>query len=194
MGRPLEFDRDEALDVAMRVFWSRGYKATSLQDLLHAMDLSKSSFYQSFGSKHELLQRNIDRYRRAVTASMQARLAQAPSGRRFIEDILHETAQDTHPADRQWGCLVMNCASEFARSDAVVADLVMDSIRGFEEVFRQAVERAQQEGDIAPEQDAVALARYLASSRSGLLTMAKAGVEPEALRDVIALVQAALGW
>ena len=55
MARPREFDEDEVLEQAMQVFWRRGYRATSLNDLLAAMDLSKSSFYETFGTKRELL-------------------------------------------------------------------------------------------------------------------------------------------
>ena len=194
MGRPLAFDRDEALDVAMGVFWSQGYEATSLHDLLQAMKLSKSSFYQSYGSKHELLQRSIQRYNASVTDTMQARLAQTASGRRFIEDVFNELIDEANTADRKRGCFVMNCANEFAQADAAVADLVTEGLQHFEAVFHQAVERAQGEGDIAREQNARALARYLVSSRSGLKTMAKAGVDPETLQDIIALVYATLGW
>ena len=70
----------------------------------------------------------------------------------------------------------------------------MDGMLHFEAVFSEAVLRAQREGDIAPERDARALARYLVSSRSGLKTMVKAGLAPAALRDIIALVHATLGW
>ena len=59
---------------------------------------------------------------------------------------------------------------------------------------RQAVERAQVEGDLSPEKDARAVARYLVSSRSGLKTMAKAGAARETLQDIITLVYATLGW
>ncbi len=193
MGRPLTFNRDEALDVAMRVFWSEGYEATSLHDLLYAMNLSKSSFYQSYGGKHELLQRSIHRYSAWVADEMRKRLRQAPSGRAFIEAIFDELTE-ADDDDLKRGCFVMNCASEFAQSDAVVAGLVMDSVLHFEEVFHQAVERAQVEGDLSPEKDARAVARYLVSSRSGLKTMAKAGAARETLQDIIALVYATLGW
>ncbi len=192
MGRPLTFNRDAALDTAMRVFWQKGYEAASLQDLLRATGLSKSSFYQSYGSKHELFTRSLLRYLRWMTDAMRAQLRQAPSGRRFIEDVFAEFTDAA--ADLADGCFVMNTATEFAGRDPAVATLVRDGLVQFEAVFHEALVRAQQEGDLPADRDARALARYLVSSRSGLKTLARAGVGPADLHDVVTLVYAALGW
>ena len=54
MARPVEFDRDYAVDASMKVFWSKGYSATSLQDLLDSTGIARSSFYAAFGDKRSL--------------------------------------------------------------------------------------------------------------------------------------------
>ena len=66
MARPREFSTDDALGQAMDVFWSKGYQATTLGDLTRAMGISKSSFYDTFGSKHELYLASLERYRAAM--------------------------------------------------------------------------------------------------------------------------------
>src|SRR5262249_23270439 len=53
-GRPAVFDRGVALQEAMKLFWERGYEGTSFDDLIAAMGISASSFYNSFGSKEAL--------------------------------------------------------------------------------------------------------------------------------------------
>ena len=63
MGRPKTFDETAALDQAMQVFWAKGYAPTSLTDLLAATGLSKSSLYETFGSKHDLFLKALERYR-----------------------------------------------------------------------------------------------------------------------------------
>src|SRR5882762_5197437 len=63
MARHKEFDRDEALHKAMEVFWSRGYKATSIQDLVKHMGINRQSLYDTFGDKHALYLLALDRYR-----------------------------------------------------------------------------------------------------------------------------------
>ena len=61
MARPREFDADTALERAMAMFWSKGYEATSLDDLCEVTGLSRSSLYATFGSKRDLLLRSVDR-------------------------------------------------------------------------------------------------------------------------------------
>ena len=82
-GRPREFDADGARDIAMQLFWSHGYDATSLSDLLLAMDLSKSSLYQTFESKLSLFELCLERYREILVGAMSEGLANVPSAMAF---------------------------------------------------------------------------------------------------------------
>ena len=84
MGRPKEFDVEEALSSAMNVFWSQGFKAASLSDLTTSMKISKSSFYETFGSKHDLFLSTIDYYIRTATAQVSgAAHVDAPAHKSF---------------------------------------------------------------------------------------------------------------
>lgn len=192
IGRPLEFDPEQALDAAMHVFWSSGYEATSLQDLLKAMGLSKSSFYQTFGSKQRLFERCIGHYRENMAAMMLERLEKAASGRQFIAEMLYAAADEANGPLKPRGCLVMNTANEFSQQDPAIAEGVALSVDRFKKVFHAAVRRAQEEGDIAAGKDAAVLAQYLVSSMSGLKTMVKAGAGGEAVRDIVRVVLTAL--
>lgn len=184
LGRPLEFDPTQALQAAMEVFWRQGYEATSLQDLLQAMGLSKSSFYQAFGSKHELFQSCLTLFRERQVKRMTSALNRAPSGREFLRAVLHAPAQEAHSPKSPKGCLIMNTATEFAGRDPEVAGLVADGTREFAGVFRAAVLRAQEEGEIAPNRNPDALAHYVVSTVSGLKTMVKAGLSPVMIEEV----------
>lgn len=61
-GRPLAFNQDEALDKALKVFWSRGYEGTSMSELTEALGINKPSIYAAFGNKEELFRKALARY------------------------------------------------------------------------------------------------------------------------------------
>ncbi|WP_155737462.1 TetR/AcrR family transcriptional regulator, partial [Agrobacterium tumefaciens] len=62
MARPREFDRDAALEKALRVFWSKGFAATSTDDLREAMGIGRQSLYGAFGDKRKLYLEALDAY------------------------------------------------------------------------------------------------------------------------------------
>lgn len=193
VGRPLEFDPDVALEAAMGVFWRKGFDATSMQDLLAAMDISKSSLYQAFGGKQPLFRRCMTRYTDNMAGYMRERLESAPSGWSFIEGFLYSVLNDIQDEAARRGCLVMNTASEFAQRDVEIAHDVTHSIGRFQAVLLAAVERAQREGDIPLARNPKVLADFLVSSMSGLKTQAKAGADTSMLRGIIVTILAALG-
>ena len=176
----------------MQVFWSKGYKHTSMQDLLVAMNLSKSSLYQAFGGKQPLFRRCIARYADQFAGRLYQGLAAAPSGRRFIEEFLHSVLDEVAGSCEPRGCLVMNTASEFAQCEPEIAQDVVQSVGRFRGALQAAVERAQREGDIAPDRDARTLAAFLVSSMSGLKVQAKAGADAPTLEGIIGMVLKAL--
>ncbi len=192
IGRPRNFDTDQALKAAVQVFWSKGYEATSLQDLIEAMQISKSSFYQTFESKHQLFQNCIHHYQDRFIGDITESLQNAKSGRAFIEDIFNCMQDKAGPASDRRGCLILNCASEFAQRDPVIARLISTSIQQMTDVFLSAVKRAQKEGDILSHKKPMPLARYLLSSLNGLTTTIKAGARPKEVREVTQVVLSAL--
>lgn len=176
----------------MQIFWAKGYEHTSIQDLLAAMLISKSSLYQAFGSKQQLFQRCMVRYADQFTVLLQRTLDSAPSGRQFIENFLASVLDDTQTDASRRGCLVMNTASEFAQRNRPIAGDVSCAMARFRNALQNGVERAQLEGDIPAQRDARVLANYLVSSMSGLKTLAKSGADPATIKDIIGVVMRAL--
>ncbi len=176
----------------MRQFWRQGYTATSLQDLLSAMQISKSSFYQTFDCKHTLFQRCIKHYRSTLENDMLTHLQQNSSARQFIETTFRAIGDNKQQTDNQFGCLLMNAASEFAQSDPVIAELVQKGIQKMRAVFLLALKRAQTEGDIPSDKNPDALASYLVSSMGGLRNMAKAGENQKTLKEITKIILSTL--
>src|SRR6476659_4448281 len=91
MGRPREFDVDQALDCALRVFWRKGYEGATLPDLTQAMGINRPSLYAAFGSKEELFRKALDRYAEGPAAYARAALSE-PTARATAGRLLGEAA------------------------------------------------------------------------------------------------------
>ncbi|HJO75551.1 MAG TPA: TetR/AcrR family transcriptional regulator [Rhodospirillales bacterium] len=184
MARPREFDTTEALSQAMQVFWTKGFDATSLNDLLDAMGLSKSSFYDTFGSKHEVFLETIEHYKKTITAQFSGVAGLNSPARKLIESLFERAVSRLTEEGGQRGCYLNNCAVEVAPHDPKAAKLVNGGINLMEDAFFDLVQRGQSEGDIASDKDARALARFLTSSLNGLLVLGKANPDREVLTDI----------
>ena len=192
VGRPREFDINQALEAAMRLFWSQGYEATSLQNLLKAMGISKSSFYEAFGSKHQLFEQCLTLYANTLIASFREDLQKAKSGLIFIEKVMKSLVEEASSKGEKCGCLMVNTTNELAQRDKIIAKLVANGTKSLQGVFEEAVRRAQKEGDIPVSKAPEVLASFLVSSLIGLKTMVKGGADAQTIRDVCGVTMTAL--
>jgi TetR/AcrR family transcriptional repressor of nem operon len=190
--RPKEFERDAVLDRAMRLFWTRGYEATSIQHLVDRMGIQRGSLYGTFGDKRALFFAAIDRYDRMVTARLLATLDEPASGKEAIRRFFRLKIELSLERGRPRGCLVTNSAAELASRDRGTATRVGGVLAKIEAAFHRAVVRAQRAGKIDRARNPRALARFLTSSAQGLSVMAKTFPERAVLEDVVKVTLAAL--
>lgn len=187
MSRPQEFDTTEALHHAMRVFWRKGYEATSLTDLLAATGLSKSSLYATFGGKRELFLAAFDAYRQARVRDAQQVLQQQPA-RHAIGTFFHSLFADVNATEPLLGCMSINQAVELAPHDPAVRERVVQDLQQMEEVLTRALERGQQDGSVASRRPARELAKLLVLAFPGLQVMARAGYSRRQLDEALHLL------
>ncbi|HSF07501.1 MAG TPA: TetR/AcrR family transcriptional regulator [Methylomirabilota bacterium] len=192
MGRPREFKDDVVLDRAMRVFWTRGYEATSVQHLVTRMGIQRGSLYGAFGDKRGLFVAAIDRYDRVVTAKLLAALEAEASGKAAIRRFFRLKVELALAPGRPRGCLVTNSATELAAHDRRTASKVGSVLAKIEAGFHRAVVRAQKAGEIDRARSPRALARFLTSSAQGLSVMAKTFPERAVLEDIVKEILAVL--
>ncbi len=192
MGRPREFSATEALEQAMEVFWAKGYEAASLQDLIGAMEISKSSFYETFGNKHELFLSAIEHYIDTRTEAFVKMLDEEPSGKTAVENIFRLILESEANSDEVRGCFLCNCAVEISQRDPAAAVHITRGMERIEEAFYRAVCRGQEAGEIPAGRDPRALARFLVSSENGLIVMAKANRGGDVMADVARTVLSAI--
>jgi len=112
MARPREFDRDEALTRATRVFWAKGYASTSTEDLLAAMNIGRQSLYNAFGDKRKLYLEALERYQRETSASHLERLNSGASPLGGIEALLLGVISEDDSV-RALGCMGVRAVCEW---------------------------------------------------------------------------------
>ena len=187
MSRPQEFDTPEALQQAMRVFWRKGYEATSLTDLLAATGLSKSSLYATFGGKRALFLAAFDAYRQARARDAQALLQQQPA-RGAIGAFFHSLFADVNATEPLLGCMSINQAVELAPHDPAVRERVVEDLQLMEAVLTQAIERGPRDGSVGSPRPARELAQLLVLAFPGLQVMARAGYSRRELDKALQLL------
>ena len=170
-GRPRGFDADAALDRAVEVFWRRGYEGASLGDLTEAMGINRPSMYAAYGNKEELFRRALARYAEADMAYARKALEES-TAYAVIESFLRANADAISRPDRPAGCL------------SIQGGLAAGRLAG-EQALAARLARAVDEGDLPPETDPAALARYVMSVSEGNAVHAAAGVGRAALHATV---------
>jgi len=187
LGRPREFNTEDALETAMQQFWLVGYEATSLQDLLDVMNLSKSSLYQTYGSKHELFLRSIDLYQKTSVSELQQCLNNSLTSKTFIKTLLEDVIAEASSKKKK-GCLLVNTVNELSNRDKAVFKVVSNGIDNVASVIKQAVIRGKKEGTIKSTVSTDTLVNYIVSNVSGLRTMVKNGANKSQLVPLVNMI------
>lgn len=183
-GRPREFDVDEALAAALRVFWQKGYEGASLTDLTDAMGVTRPSLYAAFGNKEALFRKALDLYEREKLAYIGEALA-APTSRGVAERLLRGSLEMQTSDCEPRGCLrvisSVTCGSEAASVKADLQERRASSHRA----ILERMERARAEGDLPAGSDAHAMTNYLLAVLQGMSIQAGNGATREQLDEVV---------
>ncbi|MEV5478833.1 TetR/AcrR family transcriptional regulator [Streptomyces sp. NPDC059687] len=183
MGRPREFDIDEALERAMQVFWERGYEGVSLTDLTKAMGITKPSLYAAFGDKKELFRKALERYTEGP-ADYGTRALEEPTARGVAAAILHGAVRTTTRPGGPAGCMGVQVALASSEAGRPAHDMLVEwrnaSALRVEERFQRAVD----EGDLPRDADPRRLARYVMTAAFGIAVQAASGLGRDELQDI----------
>ena len=183
MGRPREFDVDKALDLALQVFWRKGYEGASMADLTETMGITKPSLYSAFGNKEELFRKALDRYVDGPGGYVPVALGK-PTARAVVEHLLYGAADAVTDPDHPPGCLAVQGALSCGDAAESIKQELMSRRANGEEDLRKRFDRAIAEGDLPAGSDAADLARYISAILQGMAVQAAGGTSREQLRKI----------
>ncbi len=190
IGRPREFDTDDALNRAMYVFWRKGYLGTSLSDLTEAMGINRPSLYAAFGNKESLFRKVLERYADGPSAYLREALKE-PTARQVAERMMHgvvDLGTDPHnPPGCLWVHGTLSCGDP---ADPIRQELSARR-KSSEASLHKRFEQAISEGDLPADSDPAALASFVVTVNCGISVLAATGAtRTELLRVVETALQA----
>ena len=176
------FNEDKAIEAAMILFWEKGYTDTSMADLLKATGLTKGSFYNAFGSKHELFLKTLSKYdvenRRMALQKLIAMDSPVKSIEAFMDSIINECAQD---AEKK-GCFLINVSLEINSHQEEIQKIIINALGEVETFFKQMIELGQMRKDIPDTVDPQSTAKALMGTVVGIRVLGRGVYDKAALQ------------
>lgn len=191
-GRPRSFDRDQALQQAMQVFWSKGYEGTTMADLTEAIGVKAPSLYAAFGDKNALFREAVECYARTVSVEP---LRQLQAGNGIWEDLyamlrasvrMYSGKGGAPGLPMGKGCMVVISAINCAPENAAHSDALSQRRHQRRNEIRARLSQAQREGEIRADADITALGDFYTSFLNGMALGARDGVSNARLMATLA--------
>ena len=192
MVRTREFDTEAAVSRAMKLFWSRGYEATSVRDLTRHLGIGQGSLYAAFGDKDGLYRAALAHYRATLADAALESLKRGADARSAIRAMLVERVRIA-VADAGRGCLAVNAACERLPADAATRRTVRDMQDANRDALAEVLRVAAERGELESGQDPHVLAAFLVTFLNGLLVSAKITPDVRVLEPLVEVALAALG-
>lgn len=169
--RKRTFDPTTTLDIAMELFWERGYSHCSIADVVEASGVARYGVYQAFGDKDALYRATLKRYHERVAANLKIQLKTPNGGLAEIKNYFMGLSTKRERGDLR-GCMACQAAVDRGQEDPQVAKIVDDIIEDLRTTFGQAVEIGIARGEMrdVPKED---LVEFLVGLQRSLGTMAR---------------------
>ena len=184
-GRPREFNRDEALETAMRLFWDRGYEATSISDLTVAIGITPPALYGAFGDKKRLFLEAVERYETAVGCFAAKALTEEPTAELAIRSLLFGALKAFTDAKNPKGCLVVLGATNCTAESMDIFEAVAERRRLAEVAVRARLSAGKKAGEFPKNVDVEALAGVVTATLYGIALKARDGAPRAKLRVIV---------
>jgi TetR/AcrR family transcriptional regulator, transcriptional repressor for nem operon len=192
MARTKDFDETQVLAKAIKLFWQKGYKGTSLQDLVDTLGISRSSLYDTFGDKHQLYLKALQSYKQAEAAKrdkiLDGSIPAKTAIRQLIDLTIHEMIRDK----QHKGCFLINSAVEAAPHDKETNAIICQNEQQLENAFYEVIKKGQDNGEISGKQSPRSLARFLLNTIVGIRVTGKSATDKAIFEDIVNLTMSVL--
>lgn len=186
-GRPRLLDRQKGIEIAERLFWSRGYENTSTTELTAAMGVTPPSLYAAYSSKENLFREALDFYATAETSERFRLFAEAPTGFEAVKIYLTDTAQAISDPSKPKGCMISASLIHYSDENAGAAGMVAAGRSFLRETLQSRFEQSVREGELPRDVDIAGLVRFYAAIVQGMSVQASDGATTEELMGLVSV-------
>lgn len=183
-GRPRKFDRAQAVNTAMELFWKQGYVQTTMDDLCAAMAIKSASLYCAFGSKSELFIETLEHYRRTYWIEPLKRFLAEPDLYVAVKNLLEDSTRIYLRPGASCGCFGTVSTMTLPPDETRVVEAVYNLEQEVKKVFRQRLMMAVNAKQIAPECNIPAIASSLVTFIKGLSLIARGDICQAELKEI----------
>ncbi len=161
------FNRKLVLDQATNVFHNKGYNASSMQDLVDATGLNRSSIYNSFGSKLDIFFECLKLYQTQAQEAFSKIIMDSKCPTYAIEGIFELYLNEITKDKENKGCLISNCTAEMGNQKSSITTFLSTNQDGMIALLEELIKNAQEKGDINVTKTSKDYALYLFSALQG---------------------------
>lgn len=191
MGRPIEFDQQKVIDNIVRLFWERGYEATSMKNISDATGLQPGSLYAAFGNKRSLFLAAIDTYFEESIESLKTVLeADGSPLQRVLELFMYIVGDSCHKDSH--GCMLVNALLETPADDEELRKRIAKMFRQLEQALKKVLIEAAANGELDPKKDPAIQAKLLINNIYGLRVYGKLKPKASDMKKMVEDLMASL--
>ena len=192
MPKVKQFNKEKVLEVASTIFHQKGYNGTSIDEILKATGLSRSSLYDSFKDKHNLYLQSLEFYNSAEKDVYETVNQKKMNGMQKIEFLFKEAVNHlmSHPGDN--GCLMVNAAAEMSKQCEKTAQVICNNKDNMHELFTTWLSDAQNSKVISLSNSPKSYAPFLFNALCGLKVLSQSGATKAELNNVVKVTMDAL--
>ncbi len=192
MARTKSFVESEVLEKALNLFWTQGYNATSIQDLVDHLGINRASIYDTWGDKHGLYLETLKQYRKHSSTKLLEKLRSEKSAKEIVKDFLEDIVVDSSADEMKKGCFLSNSATELGNCNQAVNAMFTDNRVKMEAVLNELIKEGQESGEFSMKHSSEAYARFIFNTAGGMRLLAKGDISKAELAQVVDVALSAL--
>lgn len=186
-GRPRSFDKDDALQKAMYVFWEKGYEGTTMADLIQSIGMKAPSIYAAFGNKDAIFREVVKSYLPIVVEGQLAALNSSSEIYEAVEATLKACVSLYTAEDNPHTCLIMTAAINTAPGHEEHIETLRSLREKYKSAWERRFEQAKIDKQLVPEANPIELAEYFTTVIQGMTIKAKDGASKDSLASTVKL-------